>query len=339
MGTIGKITAGGSTHLIASTAYGTCNTAAGTVAKVATIQDSQAFTLYAGVTVHIKMTNTNTAANPTLNVNSTGAKPIMCYGTTAAGTNANTSWFAGALVAFTYDGTNWMINDYSHRGNDNTVPSAYSTTAADNAAKVATFTNYNLLANSYFNLVISTTNSAASRLTLNVNGKGAKDLYINGTVSSSSNHTLPAGTYVVFYDGTLYYVRTDGLIPKYEPFTGATASANGVRGIVPAPAKANVNHFLKGNGTWADPSDNWSISNITLTASSWTSSGEYTVSNSLITASSVQFLMPRMGITAAQLKAYQTANIVASAQAAGSITLKAYGKVPAINIPVTIIYT
>jgi len=37
MGTIAKVTAGGSTHLIASTAYGTCPTAASTASKVATI--------------------------------------------------------------------------------------------------------------------------------------------------------------------------------------------------------------------------------------------------------------------------------------------------------------
>lgn len=124
MGTIAKITAGGSTHLVASTCYGTCTTAANTAAKVATIQDSQAFTLLTGVTVHIKMSNNNTVANPTLNVNSTGAKAIMRYGTTAPSTNNNTSWYAGSVVSFTYDGTYWQMNDFGLRGNDNTTYSA-----------------------------------------------------------------------------------------------------------------------------------------------------------------------------------------------------------------------
>ena len=91
MGTIAKVTAGGATHLIASTAYGTCATEAATVAKVATIQDSQAFTLVTGVTIHIKFTYSNTAADPTLNVNSTGAKAIKAYGTTKVGTSVATS--------------------------------------------------------------------------------------------------------------------------------------------------------------------------------------------------------------------------------------------------------
>ena len=52
-GTIEKVVAGGNTYLVASTAYGTCTTAAATVANVATVQDSAAFTLMNGVTVHI----------------------------------------------------------------------------------------------------------------------------------------------------------------------------------------------------------------------------------------------------------------------------------------------
>lgn len=90
MGTIAKVTAGGATHLIASTAYGTCATEAATAAKVATIQDSQPFTLVNGITVHIKFTYANTASSATLNVNSTGAKNICRYGTTAIGTNVHT---------------------------------------------------------------------------------------------------------------------------------------------------------------------------------------------------------------------------------------------------------
>lgn len=114
MGTIAKVTAGGATHLIASTCYGTCGTAAGTAAKVATIQDSQAFTLITGVTVHIKFTYSNTNASPTLNVNSTGAKSIKKYGTTTTGTTETQSWYAGSIVSFTYDGTNWVQNDYKY---------------------------------------------------------------------------------------------------------------------------------------------------------------------------------------------------------------------------------
>ena len=51
--------------------YGVCDTAADTVAKTATIDNS--FELVEGATIAIKFTNANTATNPTLNINNTGA--------------------------------------------------------------------------------------------------------------------------------------------------------------------------------------------------------------------------------------------------------------------------
>ena len=115
MGTIAKITAGGATHAIASSAYGVCDTAASNAGKAVYITvdgDSVPFTLIKGTTIHVKFVNSNTASNPSLNVGSTGAKPITKYGTTAAGTNVNTSWSAGAVISFTYDGTSWVMNGH-----------------------------------------------------------------------------------------------------------------------------------------------------------------------------------------------------------------------------------
>lgn len=119
MGTIAKVTAGGSTHLIASTAYATCTTEASTTAKVATIQDSQAFSLFNGETIHVYFRYTNTATTPTLNVNSTGAKPIRLFGSvvpTDAEGSFGTSWREQSLVSFTYNTTLvangcWLMND------------------------------------------------------------------------------------------------------------------------------------------------------------------------------------------------------------------------------------
>ena len=114
---INKIKVGSTNYNIASTAYATCATAAATVAKVAYIEGVEAtsgFTLLTGTTIHVKFTNTNTAANPTLNVNGTGAKAIMRYGTTAVSTSVYTSWQAGAIVSLTYDGTNWLLNDHKN---------------------------------------------------------------------------------------------------------------------------------------------------------------------------------------------------------------------------------
>lgn len=77
--------------------------------------------------------------------------------------------------------------------------------------------------------------------------------------------------------------------------------------------------------------------NITLTAASW-SNGSYTISDSLITATSNQEIIPAQSITADQYKALVKASIVATGQSVGSITIKAFGTVPSINIPITVIF-
>ena len=97
--------------------------------------------------------------------------------------------------------------------NSNTIPSAYCETAAGTAAKVASCTNYTMTANTYVHVLMRYANSYNGAITLNINSKGAMPIYINGTASSSSNKTLPAATYVAFYDGTNFYFRTDGIIP------------------------------------------------------------------------------------------------------------------------------
>lgn len=192
--------------------YGTCDTAAATADKVATLDDyGVTFKLVKGAVVRIYMANSNTVADPTLNVNSTGAKAIKRYGTTAPSTASGSSWIGGTVMTFLYDGTYWRLCDY--RNNDNTVPSAYCSTEAATAAKVASCSGYALKNPSWLHVVITNSNSAASALTLNVNGKGAKPIYINGSASSDSNHTLPAGSYLVRYDGTAYQFRTDSHLP------------------------------------------------------------------------------------------------------------------------------
>ena len=82
--------------------FATCETAAATAAKTVTLTG---FTLAAGAIVTVKFTATNTAANPTLNVNSTGAKAIMYRG------SAITAGYLAAnrVYTFVYDGTDYEL--------------------------------------------------------------------------------------------------------------------------------------------------------------------------------------------------------------------------------------
>lgn len=79
---------------------------------------------------------------------------------------------------------------------------------------------------------------------------------------------------------------------------------------------------------------------VTLASASWTGAAApytYTISNAAITATSTQELMPATDITADQLTALQNANIIDGGQAAGSMTLKAFGEKPSVDIPIRII--
>lgn len=60
--------------------------------------------------------------------------------------------------------------------------------------------------------------------------------------------------------GTTKYLREDGTwqtppnTNTWTAFKGATDSANGTAGYVPAPTKGNQNKFFRADGTWASPS-------------------------------------------------------------------------------------
>ena len=132
--TINGITFNGSANI---TNYGVCNTAASTAAKTVTVNST--FVLAEGAQVVVKFDQKNTATSPTLNVNGTGAKPIVIYGVTGSSTNVTPagsnatvdSWIEGAVQTFTYDGTNW-VRDYWYNTTYTTRPIS-QTVATDNA--------------------------------------------------------------------------------------------------------------------------------------------------------------------------------------------------------------
>ena len=106
---ITKIAASSGTHLVSTSFYGTCTTAAGTAAKEVVVNDpniTDTITLVNGMTLAVKFTNSNTVASPKITVyNNSGTaasptkgsttliaqKSIMRYGTTAPSTTAATS--------------------------------------------------------------------------------------------------------------------------------------------------------------------------------------------------------------------------------------------------------
>ena len=197
-----------------TTWYGTCSTTASTTAKAVTCSN---FVLTAGAIIGVLFSTGNTAATPTLNVNSTSAKTIYVGGNTALSSTTNVlKWSANTMVYFMYDGTYFRyITSVSAAS---VVPSrgantwyGTSSTGATTQAKTSTIDNFVLTKGAVVYITFSTANTYSSaKITLNINSTGAKDVYYNNAVTSSTN-LLPwdAGETLTFiYSGSYYYFVT-----------------------------------------------------------------------------------------------------------------------------------
>ena len=211
------------------THFGSCSTAAGTAAKVVSCSG---FVLTTGSVITVKFTVTNTASNPTLNVNNTGAKAIQYRG------NAIASGYleANRVYTFIYDGTNYqLIGDINTDTN---------TTYNTGTATVAGITKL------YTSTGTATDGTMTQKAITNA---------LNGKAASSHSHgvaTEDANGFLKQLDGsTSHFMRGDGrwATPPnttYSTFKAATSSAAGGTGLVPAPAKGYQSRFLRGDATW-----------------------------------------------------------------------------------------
>ena len=89
-------------EMVSKNSYAVCDTAGDVAAKIISLSN---FTLGNDVQLVVKFTNKNTAANPTLNVNSTGAKAIKANGE-VVGTDTIK---AGCVFLLAYDTDHYEI--------------------------------------------------------------------------------------------------------------------------------------------------------------------------------------------------------------------------------------
>lgn len=200
---------------------GTCTTAAGTAAKVATTTplfplDSNGKPL-PGTTIAIKFSNTNTyktaGTTMTLNVNSTGAYPIYynnaeVVSTTSANTTA--CGYKNRYTFYIFNGTQWVWLSY---GNDaNTTYSnvslgqgyAIQNNESESDTVTATLSSYTLTTGGIVVVKFIFDIPGVSSPTLNVNAKGAKAIYHNGSPLGSG--IIKSGDLATFIYSTNYYL-------------------------------------------------------------------------------------------------------------------------------------
>ena len=212
--------------------YGTCSTAAATAAKVVACTG---FKLVTGARIIVKFAVTNTADNPTLNVNSSGAKAIQYRG---AAINAG-YLAANRTLEFVYDGSAYqLIGDldtntvYTHptsAGNKH-IPAGGAAGqilrwSADGTAMWGADNNTTYTA---FKAATASAAGGAGLVPAPAAGKQGQYLRGDGTWSTPANTT-------------------------YSNMTAATASAAGKAGLVPAPTAGAQVKYLRGDGTWQTP--------------------------------------------------------------------------------------
>lgn len=194
---------------VTNVAYGTCTTPAETAAKVVTISGNDNWELTTGSIIVVKFSATNTASNPTLNVNGTGAKPVT-YGTINITTATSNLFYAGYKnrhIEYMYNGESYVFIGWSYDANNTYTNASLGQgygicyTAETTLAKTVVMTGYSLNIDGI--TVIKFTNAVPANSTLNINSMGAKSIYWKG--SAITDGVIKAGDTASFiFDGRYY---------------------------------------------------------------------------------------------------------------------------------------
>ena len=291
--------------------YGVCATAQETLQKDVALIKGEGFVQEVGtvIVVYFNNASANGTSNApmTMKVENNEARNLLIYNNYIMTSNASTSgWPAGAVVPFILTANGWTRFYWNNTTYN--IDSVFSNTDGATAAKVGQCTRF-ALTQGFHQVLIMYSNTAKSKLTLNINGTGAKDIWINDAISSSSNYTLPQGMYLVYFDRTNFYFRTDGLFCiQATSFPGVTIrnSTSGRKGSFMINASGEMGLF---DGTkwiaYSDTAGNAYLNGRASCAVYAATAGWATSSGTAITAG--------YAITAAQAIHAASANYSASA--------------------------
>ena len=88
---------------------------------------------------------------------------------------------------------------------------------------------------------------------VDISGGDVSDTVVNTVVAESAEYPVPAaGDTVKVIIGKIAKFFADIV----RPFTGATASASGAKGLVPAPSAGQQTAYMRGDGQWTQPQNN-----------------------------------------------------------------------------------
>lgn len=199
--------------------YCTCNTSGDEAEKEITIVSPAGAELnYRDTAILcIKFSETNTSERTYFNINGTHYS-VAVYGKIVQGGNRDYYGFANVpLLYMLYNGTIHYIcglEDIDTDTDTDTYTSAICDTPGDAQTKRAKCTDYVLRDGNYLHIIMKNDNTAQGCLFLTVGDTARGMIFINDVMSSDTNYTLPAGSYIIYYNNYNYYFRTDGKIPN-----------------------------------------------------------------------------------------------------------------------------
>lgn len=163
--------------------YGTCSTVAATAAKVVSCSN---FALITGAEITVKFTTTNTAANPTLNVNNTGAKAIYYRGSAiSAGYLA-----ANRTYTFRYNGSQYdLVGDINTDTNTKVTQTLTSSNASYPLLLAPSGQTATTTTTSYFDNSV-TLNPSTNTIAANISGNAATADTAQKAVKDNAGNTI-----------------------------------------------------------------------------------------------------------------------------------------------------
>lgn len=289
-GTTHDISEGDSTRIFRAT----CSTAAGTTAKVATLQTSNRnFSLATGVRVAVTFTYGNSATTPTLNVNSTGAKTIatptaVATLTTGNGTTYNT-WGPYETIIFTYNGTYW-VKSGSSLGAYTGQPISMATSTGTSSITLDHGTKYSLSVggNSYIFTTPTDNNSGGTVTSVGITaGSGisvsGSPITTSGSITVSHSNSVTAQTTQAVYPikidaqghisayGSAVTIPTvpSNIVNTITTTAGAHTAITSQKGDVSFNIPTNTSHLTNDSGFITTDSDENVKSTAVTTASTY----------------------------------------------------------------------
>ena len=152
------------------------------------------------------------------------------------------------------------------------------------------------------------------------------DLVNTGWYMGQGMTNSPSGTWWFLFEVIRH--NSDWIYQKAIHFTNAN---------YPTYERLNANGVW---GAWREVPRGSTSSNHTLASGTWAGTSApftYTLSVTGVTTTNVVEVIPQSNLTVDQQKAMADAMIATGTQSAGSIVLRAFGKKPTINLPITVI--